>query len=312
MIKNEREDTMKLNNRLLKSFMIIFSLALVFGVSMGCKEAEEEVELTSELTPEVAKPEIPPAASLAVDFSEMEGGSTSNIVGINRQLSPDFYAVPILGTYFADAALVVGVWNLVIVLGMAPPITVFHAAASQTAVYEGDRTWAWNISAKPVAFNFWSAKLTGTVSEDATTVAWSMKVSNQTKDANNCCTDFQWFTGQHTIGASSGSWQFYDPTTPDAANTKTLVAWDVTSDTIKSLTFTDNSSADATSDWGNGSYLQYTVSGDSVSFTAKDSSKTDATIIAWDTSADTGRIRYDDGTSEGCWDSSRDDIACTP
>lgn len=65
--------------------------------------------------------------------------------------------------------------------------------------------------------------------------------------------------------------------------------------------------------WGGyGFYLQYAVNGDSVSFTAKDSSKTDATIITWDSSADTGRIRYDDGTSEGCWDSSQNDIACTP
>ena len=154
--------------------------------------------------------------------------------------------------------------------------------------------------------------MTGTVSEDATTVSWKMEVSSQTKYDNGCCTDFQWFTGQHNIGGTGGSWQFYDPQTPDVAHKKILVAWDVTSDTIKSLTFTDNSSKDATSDWGNGSYLQYTINGNAVNFTAKDSSKANATIITWDTSTDTGRIQYDDATSDGCWDSSHNDTACSP
>jgi len=304
---------MAVKNRYFVSVLLAVCLLFSIGSINGCKQTEEEVDASPELTyTDEDAPSLPSSSSMFVDFSEMGGGKSSNIVENGLLQTKEFVTYPILGTYYADAAVIVIVWNIGIVINMAVPVAVFSAAGAQTADYQGNRTWAWTVPETTIGLNTWTATLTGTLSEDATTVSWSMKLSNLVADGNGCCTNFEWFTGQHALNAKSGTWQFYDPTSPDDALTKTRIDWDVTSDTDKTLTFTDNSSTAATVNWGNGSYLEYIVNGTSVTFTAKNSAKTDATIITWDRSDSTGSIRYDDGSSIGCWDTNQADVVCVP
>ncbi len=286
------------------NLVVAVVLILMLGFTWGCKSEEEEAGGVA--TTETA-PALPPVQSMMVDFSTMGFGSSPNSIDLssNRSISHS-----ILGTHFADAAIVVLYWNVAVITNLAIPAMVFGVAGSQPAVDEGNRTWTWTIPSTTIGAKQVSAQLTGVVSEDGTAVGWSMKINATPTDANDCCTNFEWFTGEHTVHAGNGTWQFYDPAAPAAAEKNWAIAWNVASSTEKTLTFTNNSSDATTDSWGNGSDLKYAVSGDTVTFTAQNSIKNNATIINWNTADTSGNIRYDDGSTKGCWNTEKKDAAC--
>jgi hypothetical protein len=285
----------------------------------GCKKEETKTE-----TPPVATeptPTLPSTESMAVDFSAFGGSSTLSASALGTGAGPPgtersgagrdgagIAAFPLLGSYYNDAAFTVGVWNALIVLGFAAPAYLFAQAVNTAPIYQGNLTWLWGYSTQ-LGLNLWTASLTATLDATTREVTWSMKLTNGFKDVNGCCTDFKWFSGVQTV-ATSGYWQFYDPKTPTAAAPVIRVDWAVNSATDRKLTFTNNSATAATTNWGNGSYLDYLLNGTSLSLTIKNSADADTTVIAVDTTTKAGSIRYNDGATLGCWDGSHANTAC--
>ena len=290
--------------RLLLIGLIAFSLVLA-----GCKEEEEDTAATD------GAPTLPDVGSMTVDFSDFGGSDTNSSrqlaalmqqyeAGENIGLPPN-YAYPVWGSYYNDAALTVLVWDVIIAVNFSTPVAAFKLAFTQIPVNQGNLTWLWSYSL--IGLKTWDVGLTGQIV--GSEVHWDLALTSSTADVNGCCTDFTWFDGAHSLG-QGGYWQFYDHTDPTAGAKIVRIDWVVTAADQKTLTFTVNSSVPATTYWGNGSYLTYELNGTSLSMTIKNSARTNPMIITLDTITKQGSIRYDDGTTLGCWDGNRDDMTC--
>ena len=89
-----------------------------------------------------------------------------------------------------------------------------------------------------------------------------------------------------------------------------VVDWRVTAVADRALSFTINSDKAATENWGQTSFLEYSLSGTTLSIIIKNSAKEFPTVITVDTTTKAGSILYDDGATKGCWDAAGADTAC--
>ena len=91
-----------------------------------------------------------------------------------------------------------------------------------------------------------------------------------------------------------------------------MVDWAVTPSADLALTFTNNSDLIPSSfPWGQGSYLQYGISGETLSLTSKNSTRNNPVVITLNTTTNEGSIVYTDNT-EGCWDTDQADVTPCP
>ncbi len=181
------------------------------------------------------------------------------------------------------------------------------SAIDQTPTYQGDLTWPWEYS-EVVGAQTWTAKLTASVSVEPAEVTWSMELTSD-PEVLGCCTDFEWFRGVRST-VTSGYWQFfrYAPLRPGKTAEAVRVDWTVTTAADLALTFTHNSDLVPSSlRWGEGSFLQYGIGGETLSLTSKNSARNNPVVITLNKTNNESRIVCPD-TTKGCWDTNLADV----
>jgi hypothetical protein len=155
-------------------------------------------------------PELPPAASLSMDFSDFsdsEYGSSTTKFFSGDQAGLSY------GNY-AHAALTVTGWSIAAALVTTIPTISYAAILETEPVYMGDNSWQWETTFAPEGSpDSYSARLT------------AERVSNEEYKAEMYISksgalgyeDFKWFEGTIRYDKTHASWTLYEnPSNPNA------------------------------------------------------------------------------------------------
>jgi len=173
-------------------FFLYFLLIITF--MFGCDK-------DSVTTPEEEPPTLPPIETFVIDFSDYQDtGSLTKLAQNHTTLSKNNWGW---------SALNIAVWNTIITVGLAVPVTAYVNSFSDTTPERlEDGTWVWTQNYKIFNVNY-TAKLHGKLDTDG--VEWKMYISQ-----GNGYQDFLWFTGVSDLLVTEGSWVLYnspnDPT----------------------------------------------------------------------------------------------------
>jgi len=235
-----------------------------------------------------APPELPPASSMAVDFSLFGSGGGAD-VGFETRL------------HFTTAAVSVGLAQLATVLHLAVPTAVFAAAANNTPSFEEDGRWHWRYTASD-AGQLWTAHLSGSVV--GSEVVWDMRITSP--QHSPALDEFLWYGGSSRTDRSRGNWYFNDPARAPSAVQLATLDWTHESAFIHGVTIT------ATGGPGAGDILTADHNGSERLVTWSDASTGGTVEISWDVSTGAGYIiatNYNGGV-KSCWDGLQNDVPC--
>jgi hypothetical protein len=178
----------------------IFASLLILGLTVAVANCGNN---KTEDTSSTDAPTLPPDStfSMTMGLSEFPAAALA--------LSGASIAAAPAGTNYTFAAVNVGVWNLIITVGLAVPVLTFAESFNHTPVLQPDGSWLWSYSKTIV--DTYSAKLNGKVSGGQ--VIWNMYISKTT--GADQFTDFNWFTGTADLAATAGNWTMRkSPTEP--------------------------------------------------------------------------------------------------
>lgn len=277
----------------MKSSKNIFKLGAIFYlwisiVIMGCNKNTTE----SEGTP----PEIPPASSFVMDFSDFSNADTNSA-------SIQFNKSSLTYQNWWWAAFNVGVWNAIIKVGLAVPVAAFLESFKHQPAQQPDGTWVWsyNFIVNNVEHH---AELHGSLETNATT--WKMYISKE-----GFYQDFLWYTGEADLSLSQGSWTLNNK--PADPNPLLQIEWhrNATENTgdIKYMNIVPNGPE-------NGGYIFYGIQ-TSTTFDAFydifNKGKDNHTNIEWDRTTKEGRVKDPAHFSDSdwhCWDDQLQNQVC--
>jgi hypothetical protein len=138
------------------------------------------------------KPDLPPAESMLMDFSNFESGKSASFSEFEKGVE---------NSNWEFAVLVTGYFRIIVASTLVVPVAAFDVAIDQTPVWmEEEKTWQWSYSVS-VASVTYKARLVGQVG--ASDVQWKMYV---TREGTGAFAEFLWFTGTSKLNASSGQW----------------------------------------------------------------------------------------------------------
>ena len=266
----------------------ILSLILisVFSVTFfaGCKKDKGE------------PPVLPPAGSMAIDFSNFSATKKS------LEVLP-----PVNGTTNSNwqySALVVGYWSIILNTTLAIPVAAFEAAINQTPVYVSSKNWQWSFSVTFLNTTY-KARLTGLIR--SSDVLWNMYIS---KDGTDSYKDFLWFTGTSQLDGSHGQWILnQSPTVNDPI---LQIDWTKTATAIGSVKYTyikNDSFLNSSIEYG------LTSSDLNAYFNIHyfNGVKYSDVNIEWNTTTHNGHVKSVDYLGDSnwyCWDSNKINITC--
>jgi len=168
---------MKLNNKLKNFGAVPVAMFLIF-LGTSCEQEPE-------------KPVLPPVSSIIMDFSDF---NTQPAVSKHTDLSYKNFLYA-----YANVAL----WNTIVTVNLALPVTAYSYALNQDPVYLGDYTWEWSFN-----FNWNQATYTATLTTERLnnqefSVDMSIKLA---ADAGKGPT---WFDGVVRYDHTHASWNMY-------------------------------------------------------------------------------------------------------
>ncbi|WP_185152738.1 hypothetical protein, partial [Fulvivirga aurantia] len=204
---------------------------------------------------------------------------------------------------WAVAATTVGVWNTILAVNLAIPVSAFKAAISQKPSYDSDRAlWVWRFDYDVVGRTYSSELTAGFVNDG---VEWNMYISQQ-----NGFQDVLWYSGVMNTGGTEGYWMLNID--GDSPRDFLRIDWEKENEEIGKIKYT---SIDATADL-NGSYIEYSKSAD-VEFNRSYDiyiDKDDNLVeIDWNSNDGNGRIKNSDFYGDDlfhCWDTNFENIDC--
>lgn len=197
-----------------KGIQLFLAFILLLLISAGCNGND------TTNTPDTTKPpSIPPKSTFVMDFSDFTDTNSSTM----KIPLPPAYSVSLLQEYttmnseknalgdhsnWTFAALNVGFWNIVGILGLAIPVASFVESVNQTPVKQPDGSWIWTYSLTVNGITY-TAKLQGKYITSG--VRWDMYVSKQ-----GDFTDFLWYYGECDLAGTQGYWLLKEkPAKPD-------------------------------------------------------------------------------------------------
>ena len=166
-------------------------------------------------------PTIPPMETFLIPFDAFTGDATSSSVSVTEsQMQTTPLSCPV-GEQFPlasalssnqsnwdHAALNVGFWSAVVIIGLAVPVAAFRASFQHTPVQQPDGSWIWSYSVS-VGGSVYSAELHGQFIPEG--VHWDMRISKE-----GVYEDFLWYYGEHKLPATEGFWILkQSPAIPD-------------------------------------------------------------------------------------------------
>ena len=262
---------------------ILLSVSVILMVS-NCQKDEDKDD----------PPELPPVASLLMDFSDFDNSSDT----ITKRKSIETYRN--WGHSFATVAF----WNVLSTWTIALPVLAYAEAFDQSPVYLGENSWQWAYEIT-ISQTQYSIKL---ISKRISNEEFTMKML-VTKSGDQGYEDFKWFEGTIRYDRTSASWTLYEnPGTPnEVVSIDWEMDWEADTYTIK-YTYIRPGTVE------NGSYIEHGVTGDSpydAYYTVSTLSNT--VEIEWDKTSKAGRVKdplkFGDNDWH-CWDENLVDVVC--
>lgn len=264
----------------------------VNGALAGCSSESAEEEPAQE---EIDSPEVPAPGTMAIDLTV-----SSSIEDLSDDAA--FKLQGSRGLNYIKGMLSVAAVNLNVAVALGTPVRFLREAQSASAelVAQDSYVWSYDFTAGGVA---WTGNLTGvrSPSED-TAYSWTMNVTREPIDVNECCDDFTYFTGE-TNGDGVGTWQLFDPRDSTGETNLFAITYDISDQDLKELEFEINSDRSADEDFGQGSTITYQATDATISLIIKNSVNAGAaTTVEWDRATKAGSIESTTGDTD-CWDS---------
>ena len=234
-------------------------------------------------------PDVPPEGAFVMDYSSFK--ENGNKVGDATYLN------------WTRSVVHVGVWNVILTVGLAVPVAVYVEALKQTPQHHSGKTWLWEYTVK-VGLQTYTAQLYGI--KDDSEVKWEMYISQE-----GGFQEFLWYTGTHNLDVTEGQWILRESPTKD--HDFLQIDWKRNhTDSTTTITYTNIIPGGAE----NGGYIAFSnqESGDLDAFyDIYNKGKDELTEIEWNTDELFGRIKaphlYFDEVWH-CWSSAQEDIVC--
>jgi len=259
-----------------KIFSVVLILALTPGFFTGCKKDKG------------VAPVLPPAESMTIDFTNF----TSGTKGINP-------------SNWEYAAVVAGVWNVIISTTLAVPVAAYKFALVQTPVNIAAKTWQWSYNV-PIATVTYKARLTGLIRTGD--VQWKMYVS---RDGTGGFAEFLWFEGTSKLDGTGGQWILYQSAV--ATDALLQIDWTKTATAIGSVQYTY-----VKNDPFKNSFITYGLTTNAlnayytVHYYDYGMTKYSDVNIEWNTTTHNGRVKSSNYLLGDwyCWDAGKVDVTC--
>lgn len=169
-----------MKNSIIKILFVTIITTSISALLVNCKKDKNSKN----------PPQLPPQTSMVMDFSDF----SSSTIDLTKKLDSNSYA------NHNWAALNVGVWNLIITVGLAVPVASFYEAFNHQYIKENDNLWSWSYSFIAQNVNH-TAKLTAMYIEDDNKIQWDMYISKDKVYSN-----FHWYSGYSNISGLEGKW----------------------------------------------------------------------------------------------------------
>ncbi len=249
---------------------------------------------------EAAVPDLPPKASLAMEFDEIWATLPA----------PEAYTKITPPSNFIFAAASIYWWNAILTIQMAVPVAAFSESFNHDPVWDKSSTsWVWSYT-----LDFQNTSYTAELFAKSETdkINWSMYFSKE-----DGFTDFLWFSGTSSMDNTSGLWTINkDPDSnikdPDKTTPYLEIEWNVSEDGIPDIKYTSIEAKSV----NNGSYIHYGKISDPDYDAFYDIYRVweeNLVNIKWNTTSHKGRVLsmadYQN-PSWHCWDESFKNIAC--
>ncbi len=271
---------------------MVLAIVIVCGLGLGCGDDDrtpaDPVDTGSEA------PELPPQSTFIMGFSDFEATGAAD----SRE-RPEY---ALAGTNWGHAAFRVGVWNLLIGIGMSVPSAAFAAAFQHPAEQLADSSWEWTYTVTVGVEH--TCRLNGKVVGEE--VQWRMYL---TKDG--FFEDYLWYHGSHNLTLTEGSWTLNRD--PALRNPFISIEWhrDPVANTAD-LTYTNI----IPGDHENGGYITFGSTADTRYdrfYDIYNAGLDNLTEIEWNHTTLAGRIRDSNlfgDTDWNCWDTLLENTDC--
>ncbi|MCP4580312.1 MAG: hypothetical protein GY839_01745 [candidate division Zixibacteria bacterium] len=167
----------------------LIAICAILVLALACEKDPTE--------PDVEGPDIPPISTFLMDFSTFPD-TAATLAKPSSTLTYENWILARFTTLF---------WNVVILAHAAIPVAAYAESFQHTPEQQEDGSWVWSYSVD-VGDSTYTAELHA--STDADGINWEMYLS-----LVDGYTDFLWFTGQHNLLYTEGTWRLYkDPDDP--------------------------------------------------------------------------------------------------
>lgn len=261
-------------------FALLLASAVLMTQFTGCKKDKGD------------PPVLPPAGSMAIDFSNFDQSGKGDFqVSIPKNTPNSNWELA------AGAAML---WKVIIYSQLAVPVYAFQLAIDEQPVYIDNNTWQWSATSTVLSVTY-KARLTGQAT--ASDNIWKMYI---TREGTGGFSDFLWFEGTSNRDGTAGQWKLYE----SPSNPAEMVRIDWTAEAGKaasvkySFTKTGNTFAGSNIEYGvtqnslNAWYSIYYYNASAAEFFEMD--------VEWSSTMKNGRVRCPKffGDSDWhCWDS---------
>jgi hypothetical protein len=264
-----------------KFFFFGLILILCSAIYIGCKKDKGD------------PPTLPPKESMTIDFSNFDsGGKSGGAKGTNT-------------SNYEFAAVVAGLFKVIVNTTLIVPVSSFKIAMDQTPVYISDKNWQWSYNVT-VAGSTYKARLTGLIG--GSSVTWKMYVS---KEGTGSFPEFVWFEGTSKLDGTGGQWILNQSSSVPSPLLQ--IDWTKSGNSVGTVKYTYVKNPDnfksSTIEYGlttNALNAYYTIH-------YYNGAKFSDVYVEWNTSSHNGRVKCLDylGTSDWyCWDAAKINIVC--
>ena len=293
---------------------LFLALALLVLLTAGCGRQAGNNQPENAATP----PEIPPVSTFIMDFGKFASPKTSTndqghrsvdtqLVCFNQQFSASLLTAESNTAQSRKnwnyAALNVGLWNVVLVVGLVVPVAAFVESFKYKPVQNPDYTWVWTYDV-PVQGDIYSAELHGRYIDNG--VRWDMYISKLGDYSN-----FHWYYGESNLPATEGYWILKNK--PSNPSDLLRIDWHRNlSNNTNDIKYTNIVPGGPE----NGGYIFAGVTSDEAYdrfYEIYNKGKDNHTYIEWQYTTDAGRVknaRFFGNSEWHCWDSEHYDIGC--
>ena len=239
-------------------------------------------------------PTIPPSSSFVMDFSDFKQNKSGLAIQDSTQ------------TNAANAIVQVGVWNVILTVGLAVPVAAFLESFNHQAELDNDNWWVWSYSV-PVGLKTYNASLHGKVVGQE--VQWEMYLSQ-----SGGFTDFKWFTGTSDLNGTSGQWILNE--SPTVPTTLLQIDWHNNVDGTADIKYMNVAPSTSTHGTENGGYIMYGKTNNTpfnAFYNIFYKSQDNLVEINWNRTTKEGQIKNPKAFNDvlfHCWDSNGYDVVC--